>query len=292
MRGPGSGSTSSPVSATTSARASPGCSTRATHPRSPPWTRCARSHRSGPRPSSSATSTGSKRSGSSTCVPPCSKAFPPRRWSGSRAQLRMSKPSAIAALREPRRTATVAALFHTLEATAQDDAAELAEGLLTDLVRDAEASVKKARLRSLRDLDDAAMLLREMGRLVMAHDALPLDHWRDALFERGPTGRAGDRHGRGRRHRAARRGQTLRRAPRPLAPRAAAVLQHRHPHRHGRGPGRAGGQGRRLPSQGHPGLVGRQAAGRADRGRSQGVAPARPRPRRKSRRPPAPTSSP
>ena len=99
---------------------------------------------------------------------------------------RMSKPSAIAALREPRRTATVAALFHTLEATAQDDAAELAEGLLTDLVRDAEASVKKARLRSLRDLDDAAMLLREMGRLVMADDALPLDHWRDALFERLP----------------------------------------------------------------------------------------------------------
>ena len=98
----------------------------------------------------------------------------------------MSKPSAIAALREPRRTATVAALFHTLEATAQDDAAELAEGLLTDLVRDAEASVKKARLRSLRDLDDAAMLLREMGRLVMADDALPLDHWRDALFERLP----------------------------------------------------------------------------------------------------------
>ena len=199
---------------------------------------------------------------------------------------RMSKPSAIAALREPRRTATVAALFHTLEATAQDDAAELAEGLLIDLVRDAEASAKKARLRSLRDLDDAAMLLREMGRLVMADDALPLDHWRDALFERGPTGRAGDRHGRGRRHRAARRGQTLRPAPRSLAPRAAAVLQHRHPHRHGRGPGRAGGQGRRLPSQGHPGLVGRQAAGRADRGPSQGVAPACYRPRRKSRRSP------
>jgi hypothetical protein len=47
---------------------------------------------------------------------------------------RVGKPSAIAALQEPRRTATVAALFHTLEAAAQDDAVELAEALLADLV--------------------------------------------------------------------------------------------------------------------------------------------------------------
>jgi TnpA family transposase len=99
---------------------------------------------------------------------------------------RVGKPSAIAALQEPRRTATVAALFHTLEAAAQDDAVELAEALLTDLVKDAEAADKKARLRSLRDLDDAAILLRDMGRLVMADDDLPLDRWRDALFERLP----------------------------------------------------------------------------------------------------------
>jgi len=54
----------------------------------------------------------------------------------------------------------VAALFHTLETAAQDDAAELAEALITDLVKDAEAADKKALLRSLRDLDDAALLLR------------------------------------------------------------------------------------------------------------------------------------
>ena len=75
---------------------------------------------------------------------------------------RAGKPSAIAALQEPRRTATVAALFHTLEAAAQDDAAELAEALIADLVKDAEAADKQARLRSLRDLDDAAILLRDM----------------------------------------------------------------------------------------------------------------------------------
>src|SRR3546814_8773710 len=60
---------------------------------------------------------------------------------------RVSKPSAIAALQEPRRTATVAALFHTLEAAAQDDAAELAEVLLADLVKGAEAADKQERLR-------------------------------------------------------------------------------------------------------------------------------------------------
>ena len=85
---------------------------------------------------------------------------------------RVGKPSAIAALQEPRRTATIAALFHTLEAAAQDDAAELAEALLADMVKDAEAADKQARLRSLRDLDDAAILLREMGLLVLTDDAL------------------------------------------------------------------------------------------------------------------------
>ena len=87
---------------------------------------------------------------------------------------RAGKPSAIAALQEPRRTATVAALFHTLETAAQDDAAELAEALLTDLVKDAEAADKRARLRSLRDLDDAAILLRDMAALVFKEDALPV----------------------------------------------------------------------------------------------------------------------
>lgn len=99
---------------------------------------------------------------------------------------RAGKPSAIAALQEPRRTATVAALFHTLEAAAQDDAAELAEALITDLVKDAEAADKQARLRSLRDLDDAAILLRDMARLVLEEGVLPLDQWREALFERLP----------------------------------------------------------------------------------------------------------
>src|SRR5208282_6582210 len=52
--------------------------------------------------------------------------------------------------------------------------------------KDAEAADKIARLRSLRDLDAAALLLRDMGRLVLDEDDLPLDQWREALFERLP----------------------------------------------------------------------------------------------------------
>jgi hypothetical protein len=43
-----------------------------------------------------------------------------------------------------------------------------------------------ARLRSLRDLDDAALLLRDMAKLVFEENALPLDQWREALFEQLP----------------------------------------------------------------------------------------------------------
>ncbi|KZL18396.1 Tn3 transposase DDE domain protein [Pseudovibrio axinellae] len=99
---------------------------------------------------------------------------------------RTSKPSAIAALQEPRRTATVAALFYTLEATAQDDVTELAEALLADLVRDAEAANNRTRLRSLRDLDDAALVLSEMALLVISENRMPLNDWQEALFKKLP----------------------------------------------------------------------------------------------------------
>src|SRR3546814_1230717 len=80
---------------------------------------------------------------------------------------RVSKPSAIAALQEPRRTATVAALFHTLEAAAQDDAAELAEVLLADLVKGAEAADKQDRLR-LRRSEEHTSELQSLMRISYA----------------------------------------------------------------------------------------------------------------------------
>lgn len=97
---------------------------------------------------------------------------------------RTSKPANLAALHEPRRTATLAALFQTLEAVALDDAVELFDALATDIFALAEHAHRKSRLRSLRDLDAAAIVLRGVGQHVVADDgALPLTAWRDALFE-------------------------------------------------------------------------------------------------------------
>jgi hypothetical protein len=98
---------------------------------------------------------------------------------------RTSKPANLAALHEPRRTATLAALFQTLEAVALDDAVELFAALATDIFALAEEAHRKSRLRSLRDLDAAAIVLRDLGHLVVADEdaALPAVGWRDALFE-------------------------------------------------------------------------------------------------------------
>ena len=98
---------------------------------------------------------------------------------------RTAKPANLAALQEPRRTATLAALFQTLEATALDNAVELFDALATDLFSQAEEAHSKSRLRSLRDLDAAAIMLRDVGQHVVDDDDgdLPLAGWKAALFE-------------------------------------------------------------------------------------------------------------
>ncbi|MET0192752.1 MAG: Tn3 family transposase [Hyphomicrobiaceae bacterium] len=98
---------------------------------------------------------------------------------------RSAKLANLAALHEPRRTATLVALFQTLEATALDDAVELFDALAGDIVSQAEEAHRKSRLRSLRDLDAAAIMLRDVGQHVVSDedDALPVAEWRNALFE-------------------------------------------------------------------------------------------------------------
>lgn len=99
---------------------------------------------------------------------------------------RTMRPSAIAAAREPHRTAVVAALFHTLEAVAIDDAVELFDALMADIFRDAKAARQKKRLRSLGDLDAAALILRALAGRVMTDDDgdtdLTFRAWRTALY--------------------------------------------------------------------------------------------------------------
>jgi len=103
-----------------------------------------------------------------------------------------SKPSAIAALQEPRRTATVAALFYTLEASAQDDATELGEALVSDLFREAEMARLALRVAHQKEMDGAVMVLRSLAGMVLSDDGLPLDAWRDAVFAHLPKDRIKD----------------------------------------------------------------------------------------------------
>lgn len=99
---------------------------------------------------------------------------------------RRAKPSAIAALKEPRRTATVAALFYTLEASAQDDAVELGDALIADLFREAELAQANHRHDHQRALDAAIVLLRDLAGLVTADDTLPHAAWRDEIYGQMP----------------------------------------------------------------------------------------------------------
>jgi hypothetical protein len=70
-----------------------------------------------------------------------------------------AKATSITRLAPARRLATLVAFVHCLEATAQDEALEVLEMLLHDLFGHATQAYTKARLRTLKDLDQAAIVL-------------------------------------------------------------------------------------------------------------------------------------
>lgn len=78
-----------------------------------------------------------------------------------------AKIAAIQRLPNPRRLATLVAFVHCLEATAQDDALEVLEGLLRELYGDAIKADKKARQRTLKDLDQAAATLASACQILL-----------------------------------------------------------------------------------------------------------------------------
>jgi TnpA family transposase len=79
----------------------------------------------------------------------------------------VAKAQAVARLPEQRRTATLLAFVRTLEASAQDDVLDLFDIVVTKLFTDAAAVGKRARLRTIRDLDAAALRLRRVGGVLM-----------------------------------------------------------------------------------------------------------------------------
>ena len=91
------------------------------------------------------------------------------------------KVSAVARLPVARRTATLVAFIHSLEASAQDDALDVLAVLLRDLFTQAEQADRKARLRSLKDLDRAASTLAEACRLLL-DPSLPDGELRERVY--------------------------------------------------------------------------------------------------------------
>lgn len=95
----------------------------------------------------------------------------------------VAKVGAILRLPNPRRLATLVAFVHCLEASAQDDALDVLEMLLRELFGDAIKADKKARLRSLKDLDQAAATLASACQMLL-DTQLPDVDLRTRLFEK------------------------------------------------------------------------------------------------------------
>jgi hypothetical protein len=87
----------------------------------------------------------------------------------------------IARMPADRRTATLLAFAHVYEASAQDDALDVFDMLIGTLLTRVENLGDKDRLRTLRDLDAAALRLRDACRVVL-DASLPDVDLRKAIF--------------------------------------------------------------------------------------------------------------
>lgn len=93
--------------------------------------------------------------------------------------------TALTRLPEGRRLATLVAFLHCLEATANDEALEVLEGLLSDLFRDATSAQKQARLRTQKDLDVAAGTMLQACQVFLDAECPDAD-LRAKVFETTP----------------------------------------------------------------------------------------------------------
>jgi len=107
-------------------------------------------------------------------VPPGKAAALARFASAARAQ-------AVSRLPDDRRASTLVALVRTLEASAGDDVIDLFDAVSTTMFGQAQALAREARMRSLRDLDAAALQLRDAGN-VLLDDATPDADVRATIF--------------------------------------------------------------------------------------------------------------
>lgn len=116
---------------------------------------------------------------------PIPAALPPSRLALLARFAASAKVSVIQRLPAARRLATLVAFVQSLEATAQDDALEVLEILLRDLFVDAVRADRNARLRTLKDLDQAALTLAETCALLL-DEAVPDRELRSRMLARTP----------------------------------------------------------------------------------------------------------
>ena len=84
---------------------------------------------------------------------------------------------------EERRLATLLVFGQTLERTATDDILDLFDGLMATLALSGETTRRRERLRSLKDLDQAALVLEQAVRLLL-DEAVPDAALRQHVLER------------------------------------------------------------------------------------------------------------
>lgn len=77
---------------------------------------------------------------------------------------------AIVRMTKERRIATLAAFVYVLETIVLDDSLDLLELLLKDLLSKSKREGKKERLRTLKDLDTAALKLSQVGKILLNND--------------------------------------------------------------------------------------------------------------------------
>ena len=91
----------------------------------------------------------------------------------------------LARMNEDRRIATLLAFVRALEVRALDDALDVLDALVTQIVAQAERIWKQERLRTLRDLDAAALTLRQACALLL-DESLDPAQLRQEIFARVP----------------------------------------------------------------------------------------------------------
>jgi len=108
--------------------------------------------------------------------------LPPGRLQAVARFANTAKAPIIQRLPEPRRLGTLVAFVMNLEASATDDALDLLDILVSEIFAEAARASDRARLRTIKDLDSAAVQLSQVCRFVLDEDLADME-LRGAIFK-------------------------------------------------------------------------------------------------------------